>query len=209
LFASGSDAALAAKKPKDVDWRGLVEAVDGGFDYVGRPCPEKAEVCAQSVARYPIQPNGRSTSRALEKAAGSDARLKGHLEDGRLVVKKVTALGPPSGVEGTVTMGPVCHLRGCPDVPVEDWQVELIRQDGSKLGSARTDKDGKFRIAAPPGSYTVRAAGSDDDCTSPDVQVDEGRFTSAQVRCDTGIEEMDNDPPPAPPFPQLPPVAVG
>jgi len=98
----------------------------------------------------------------------------------------------PSGVEGRVTAGPTCPVQRaddpCPDKPVETT-LRLLRRDGSVAATGKSGADGTFRIAAAPGSYRLEAdwpsrAGG---CSAVDVTVEQGRFTHADVSCDTGI----------------------
>jgi hypothetical protein len=97
-----------------------------------------------------------------------------------------------SGVEGRVTAGPTCPVQRadqpCPDQPVETT-VRLLRKDGSVAATGKSDADGSFRLGVAPGNYRLvadwpsRAGG----CAPVDVTVEQGRFTHADVSCDTGI----------------------
>ncbi|HTC82261.1 MAG TPA: hypothetical protein VK848_12075, partial [Acidimicrobiia bacterium] len=98
----------------------------------------------------------------------------------------------PSGVEGRVTAGPSCPVQRadqpCPDKPVETT-LRLLRKDGSVAASGKSAADGTFRLTVAPGSYRLvadwpsRVGG----CAPVDVTVESGRFTHAEVSCDTGI----------------------
>jgi hypothetical protein len=95
-------------------------------------------------------------------------------------------------VEGRVTAGPTCPVERadepCPDKPVETT-LRLLRKDGSVAATGKSGPDGTFRIPVAPGSYRLvadwpsRVGG----CAPVDVTVEQGRFTHADVSCDTGI----------------------
>jgi len=76
----------------------------------------------------------------------------------------------------------------CADKPVETT-MRLLREDGSVAATGKSAPDGTFRIPVAPGTYTVvadwpsRVGG----CSPVDVTVEQGRFTHADVSCDTGI----------------------
>src|SRR5437870_7535415 len=63
-----------------------------------------------------------------------------------------------SGVRGTVLAGPQCPVERagspCPDAPVPEAEVRAIR-NGDVAGTDRTDADGRFEIALPPGDYEM------------------------------------------------------
>ena len=98
----------------------------------------------------------------------------------------------PSGAEGRVTAGPTCPVQRaddpCPDKPVETT-LRLLRNDGSVAATGQSGPDGTFRIAVAPGSYRLVADWSSraGGCGPVDVTVEQGRFTHADVSCDTGI----------------------
>lgn len=83
----------------------------------------------------------------------------------------ITGCGAPSGrspvtrppvapLVGTVPAGPTCPVvraeDPCPEQPVAAATVELLR--GGRIAQAtRTGRTGRFRFAAQPGLYTLRA----------------------------------------------------
>jgi hypothetical protein len=84
--------AQAAPKPAADTWVGQVQR-DGSpqgsggvprshYDYVGRACPESAEICYDIVANYRIVALNPSAARAVRRLAGGRARLHGHLGPG-------------------------------------------------------------------------------------------------------------------------------
>jgi hypothetical protein len=97
-----------------------------------------------------------------------------------------------SGVEGRVTAGPTCPVersdQPCPDKPVETT-LRLVRKDGSVATTTKSGPDGTFKVAVAPGSYRLEADWPSriGGCTPVDVTVERGRFTHADVSCDTGI----------------------
>ena len=98
----------------------------------------------------------------------------------------------PSGVAGRVTAGPTCPGerpdQPCPDKPGETT-LRLVRKDGSVAATGKSGPDGSFRMAAAPGSYRLVADWPSriGGCAPVDVTVEQSRFTSADVSCDTGI----------------------
>jgi hypothetical protein len=206
LTGLAAPAASAATKPApDQTWIGQVQRHGNHFDYVGQPCPVGAGMlCANYVAHYRIVPLNAAAGRALQRVNGRQARLEGLLSpnqkpgphNGTLKVHKVQAWPPPptaaSGVEGHVTAGPTCPVvrpdQPCPDRPVET-KVRLLRADGSIAAKGQSDQDGAFRIAAPAGHYDLVAdySGPNPQCGPVPVDVRNGRFTHADLQCDTGI----------------------
>ena len=98
----------------------------------------------------------------------------------------------PSGVAGRVTAGPTCPVER-PDQPCADKPVEttlrLVRKDGSVAATGKSGPDGSFRITAAPGTYELvadwpsRVGG----CGPVEVTIERGRWSYADVSCDTGI----------------------
>lgn len=201
---AGAGASPAARET----WVGQVQRHARHFDYSGSPCPvDPAVMCPMYVATYRIVPVTRQATRALPVVAGGTARLIGHLQSGRdaqhqgkLVVTHVEANNPPpppppppgkSGVDGTVMAGPTCPVvrpdNPCPDRPVET-DLRLAPANGSKAITGHSGADGRFRIEAPAGHYRLTATyASGPGCQPVDLDVKAGRFTHADVSCDTGI----------------------
>lgn len=67
--------------------------------------------------------------------------------------------GAPSGIVGTVTIGPSCPAqeigRECPAQPYEATLLVKDAASGAVLHQVRSDSTGHFRLALPPGSYMV------------------------------------------------------
>lgn len=68
--------------------------------------------------------------------------------------------GAPSGIVGTVTIGPSCPAqeldRECPAQPYEATLLVKDAASGAVLHQVRSDSTGHFRLALPPGSYIVQ-----------------------------------------------------
>jgi hypothetical protein len=99
-----------------------------------------------------------------------------------------------SGIEGRVTIGPTCPVERpdspCPDAP----SVATVRVlSGSDVVATGTSaKDGTFRIAVPPGTYTVEADPASGSAIARGIPVNnvvvhEGEFTHVDVTVDSGI----------------------
>ena len=112
--------ARAAGKPADDTWVGRVQRDGAHFDYVGRACPESAQVCMAIAATYRIVPLNPAAARAVRRLSGRQARLDGKLEggtdaqhNGTLFVRKARPAEPPAT---TVTVdesakGSIVRLR--------------------------------------------------------------------------------------------------
>jgi hypothetical protein len=98
-----------------------------------------------------------------------------------------------SGVEGTVTYGPLCPVAQaaspCPDRP---WQgkVRALGLDGvTVVGTTSTDKAGAFSMNIPPGGYFITPITPDGPPTAKlrRLTVTEGAYTSVELTVDSGI----------------------
>ncbi len=76
---AGAATSASAETREWGTWVGAVEHHGSHLDYVGRPCPVEAEVCAAFVARYRIVPVTRQARSDLPAAAGETATLEGFL----------------------------------------------------------------------------------------------------------------------------------
>lgn len=102
-----------------------------------------------------------------------------------------------SGVRGSVLLGPQCPVESvdepCEDQPASRVAVLVSRAlpgeaygAGEPVSRTRTDAEGRFEVALPPGEYVVTAeAGM--SCEFMDARVREGSWTEVDVPCDTGI----------------------
>ncbi len=112
--------ARAAAKPAGDTWVGQVQRDGDHFDYVGRACPESAQVCMAIVATYRIEPLNPAAARAVRRLSGRQARLDGNLaagtdaqHNGTLLVRKARPVKPAAA---TVTVdeaakGSIVRLR--------------------------------------------------------------------------------------------------
>ena len=100
---------------------------------------------------------------------------------------------PRSGVEGTVTYGPLCPvaLAGspCPDRP---WRgkVRALGNDGvTVVGTVSTDQAGAFSMDLPPGAYFITPVTPDGPPTTKlrRLTVTDGAYTSVELSVDSGI----------------------
>jgi hypothetical protein len=98
-------------------------------------------------------------------------------------------------VEGSIHAGPTCPVERaddpCPDRPVETT-LRLVRSDGSVAAAGKSNSDGTFRLAAPPGKYQLvvdygSRPGGPGGCPPVDVVIEPDHYTHADVSCDTGI----------------------
>jgi len=102
-----------------------------------------------------------------------------------------------SGVAGTVRLGPICPVLrnspepGCDDKPFEtDVQVFAKNSaNNSPFAVTRTNKEGQYSFALPPGEYTLRAAGGKPfpSCGTMDIAIEPSVTNEANLTCDTGI----------------------
>lgn len=98
-----------------------------------------------------------------------------------------------SGVRGVVLAGPQCPVEQegspCPDLPLPDVDVRAL-QDGSVVGSDRTDDQGRFELLLAPGDYVVEAVlegGGPPSAKPVAVTIPQGGFADVTVPVDTGI----------------------
>jgi hypothetical protein len=101
---------------------------------------------------------------------------------------------PSSGIEGLVTIGPVCPVERidtpCPDKP---YQATIVVKDdqGNEVARVQSGEDGRFRVALAPGTYTLApqssSQGSYPFAKEQQVEVQAGAFTTVSVQFDSGI----------------------
>ena len=82
----------------------------------------------------------------------------------------VTTPQPPSGIKGTVILGPTCPVQGAPESfnPVPDacltpYAAQMVVLDDEQKVVARisSGNDGKFQVDVAPGDYVITPASSD------------------------------------------------
>jgi len=97
-----------------------------------------------------------------------------------------------SGVEGQVSLGPMCPLvqagQPCPNQPYQAT-LSVNGRDGRRIAQVQTDPQGHFKVSLKPGSYILHPE-------SPNVMpfaaeqtfgVLAGQFTQLTVMYDSGI----------------------
>lgn len=165
------------------------------------PCP-----LSKSRGWNSIRPASIPTSRAGEPYNGLRRPICVKLTFGLLCCLSATACGTAgmidgpstgSGVAGSVKAGPTCPggntAPTCAPAAVTTT-VRLVDDHGATVASGRSDEDGRYHIAVPPGRYVVEARTSSPGrgCQPVRVQVVAGRWARANVSCDTGIRSLWN-----------------
>jgi hypothetical protein len=100
-----------------------------------------------------------------------------------------TAGSSDSGISGVVLEGPTCPVERaanpCPDRPLS---ADLDVSGTAGTFHVRSGSDGRFRVAVPAGSYTIRAAATGPPTLRPvEVTVRAHSFTSVTLTFDSGI----------------------
>jgi hypothetical protein len=99
-----------------------------------------------------------------------------------------------SGIEGTVTVGPMCPVvqvgTPCPDQPYAAMLVALDA-GGTEVARAQADAQGKFRLPLMPGTYTLRPLPPEGKplpyAAEQIVTVVARQFTLVTIQYDSGI----------------------
>jgi hypothetical protein len=126
-LAPAEAATKPAPKPVEDTWVGRIQKDGAHDDYVGRACPESAQVCTDIVATYRIVPLSPGAGRAVRRLSGGPGRLTGHLQpggggprySGTLFVRKAERPRPSSATVSadetsngtTVRLRPGDHLQ--------------------------------------------------------------------------------------------------
>lgn len=114
-----------------------------------------------------------------------------------LFVLLLTAcLQPPqpldSGIEGTVTIGPMCPVmqssNPCPDQPYQAT-LTVLTASGKKVFQFQTDENGRFRVDLAPGDYVLHPEAPNGLPFAADIPftVNEHKFTQLEISYDSGI----------------------
>ncbi|MEA2661439.1 MAG: hypothetical protein QOH08_1011 [Chloroflexota bacterium] len=107
-----------------------------------------------------------------------------------LVLACGPALGPGSGIRGTILAGPACPGPAraespCPDRPVA-MTVEVV--SGTTIAATfTTDAAGTFSVSVAPGTYTLRSRTGLPSLRSASVVVVAGAYTDVELHADSGI----------------------
>lgn len=96
-----------------------------------------------------------------------------------------------SGIEGLVTVGPMCPVERidspCPDQPVAAT-IKIVDPSNRLISSVRTGSDGRYRKTLEPGSYLISAQAWSTGSSQPQqATVEAGTFTRVDLRIDSGI----------------------
>lgn len=97
-----------------------------------------------------------------------------------------------SGVEGMVTIGPMCPVMQegvpCPDQPYQA-ELTILTDSGRRVIQFQTDEDGSFRVALEAGEYVLRpeSPGGLPYAGEIPFSVEEHQFTSLAIIYDSGI----------------------
>jgi hypothetical protein len=100
-----------------------------------------------------------------------------------------------SGIEGRVTVGPVCPVaeegKSCPDRPYQAGLTIRRADSGDVVATIMSDAGGLFRVELPPGLYVVDPGVprlvTDPRAEPVAVEVMADRFTQVKVKFDSGI----------------------
>lgn len=98
-----------------------------------------------------------------------------------------------TGIEGTVTVGPVHGgpaKAGVPDsAPLADASF-IVETPAGRVATFKTDQQGRFRVELAPGKYTIKiqkALMKGPGCGLSDVEVTATGFKKVTLNCDSGI----------------------
>jgi hypothetical protein len=104
---------------------------------------------------------------------------------------------PPSGIRGTVLLGPTCPVESSPGandpVPCLTPYVAtlvVLDDEGVKVATVTSGADGHFQVELPPGDYVVTPESGTDTypiAQPQSVTVVPGVYTEIEVNYDTGI----------------------
>lgn len=98
-----------------------------------------------------------------------------------------------SGVTGAVMIGPTCPVvrinEPCPDRPFETALRVVTDPGDDVVATARSGKDGRFRVMLAPGDYRIEAVLQQSPPSGAPVAftVRAHQFTTVTVTLDSGI----------------------
>jgi hypothetical protein len=101
-----------------------------------------------------------------------------------------TTSATDSGIQGKAIYGPTCPVQrvGGPSCQRPYSGEIVIRQGDRTVTTIRSAADGTFRVALPPGAYTISSAGTGLPIVKPfDVTIKPHAFTAITVMFDSGI----------------------
>ncbi len=97
-----------------------------------------------------------------------------------------------SGIEGAVTIGPMCPVmqanKPCPDRPYQAV-LTVMTTNGKKVTQFQTNENGLFRIELGPGDYVLHPESPNELPFAVDIPftVYEHQFTRLEISYDSGI----------------------
>ena len=97
-----------------------------------------------------------------------------------------------SGIEGIVTIGPMCPVMQedvpCPDGPYQAT-LTILEINGKKVTQFQTDENGHFRVELLPGEYLLHPESPNQMPFAEDMlfTVNEHEFTYLEISYDSGI----------------------
>ena len=106
---------------------------------------------------------------------------------------------PPSGIKGTVVLGPTCPVGGdlsqpgaVPSACLTPYAAQLVVLDGENKVVKRVASagDGTFQVDLDPGDYVIAPTTGTDSypiAQPVSVTVVPGQYVSVQINYDTGI----------------------
>jgi hypothetical protein len=113
---------------------------------------------------------------------------------------RCTGAIPPitdSGVEGRVTLGPICPvMRNPPDPQCADRPYSTTIQaiaigspKSAPFTTAESDKEGNYKIMLPPKEYALQPVGGSvmPRCEAKNIKVEKSKLIEVNLSCDTGI----------------------
>lgn len=95
-----------------------------------------------------------------------------------------------SGIEGTVSYGPLCPTEPCSVKPAYDFDIIAVEENGNEAARTRPNEEGKYKLDLPPGRYEIKASRSfASELGSPPhmVQIEANKPTHLDLSFDTGI----------------------
>ena len=97
-----------------------------------------------------------------------------------------------SGIEGIVTIGPMCPVMQedvpCPDQPYQA-ALTVLTTSGEEVIQFQTDEQGRFRVDLAPGDYVLHPESPNGLPFAADMPftVNEHKFTQLEISYDSGI----------------------
>jgi len=105
---------------------------------------------------------------------------------------------PPSGIKGTVILGPTCPVVGgtesfnpVPEACLTPYAAQMVVLDDENkvVAHISSSSDGTFQVDVAPGDYVVTPATTDSYPIAQPVSVTvvPGQYVTIQINYDTGI----------------------